>query len=63
MTPAVAELMLKCQEARLAFNEQDKKMREPVFNGRYGPKADRLLKEWKNAERALLNEIYQKIRG
>jgi hypothetical protein len=59
MTPAVAELMLKCQEARLAYNEQDKKMREPTYNGRYGPKADRLLKEWKKAEQAMLKEIYK----
>jgi hypothetical protein len=59
MTPAVAELMLKCQEARLAFKEQDKKMREPTYNVRYEPKADRLLKEWKKTEQAMLKEIYK----
>jgi hypothetical protein len=51
--------MLRCQQARLAFKEQDKKMREPTYNGRYWPKAKRLLKEWEKAERAMLKEIYK----
>jgi len=59
MTPAVSDLVLKCRQTRLAFKEQDKKMREPTYNGRYGPKADRLLKAWKKAEQAMLKEIYK----
>lgn len=59
MSPTLSELILKCQEARLAFKEQDKKMRHPTVNGRYGPKAKRLLKEWQKAEQAMLKEIYK----
>jgi hypothetical protein len=59
MTPAIDDLVLKCQKAQLAFKEQDKKMREPTYNGRYWPKAERLLKDWQKAERAMLKEIYK----
>lgn len=59
MAPMINDLILKCQEARLAFKEQDKKMREPTYNGRYWPKAKRLLEEWKKAERAMLKAIYK----
>jgi len=59
MTPAIADLVLKCRQAQSAFKEQDKKMREPTYNGRYWPKAKRLLKVWKKAEQAMLKEIYK----
>jgi hypothetical protein len=55
----INDLILKCQEAQRAFKEQDKKMRHPTYNGRYWPKAKRLLKEWQKAERAMLKAIYK----
>lgn len=55
----VEQLIEQCRKARHDYRVQDKKMREPVFNGRYLAKQERLHKTWKYLETNLLKEIYK----
>ena len=55
----VEQLIEECRKARHLYKAQDLKMREPVFNGRYSAKAERLYKIWKHLEARLLKEIYK----
>jgi hypothetical protein len=57
--PTVEQLIGECRQARHNYQVQDKKMREPVFNGRLAAKTNRLWANWQSLEAQLLKEIYR----